>query len=88
MGQEERRQLYRSFGFLSTIGINMVVATCIGLAMGHYLDLWLQTKPWGTIFFLLCGIIAGFKNVFVLTRREQQRMEQFEEQSHRDDDRG
>lgn len=88
MGQDERRQLYRSFGFLSTIGINMVVATCIGLAMGYYLDKWLQTSPWCTLLFLVCGIIAGFKNVFILTRREQQRMERIEEQAKRDDDRG
>ena len=53
----------------------MVAATFIGLAMGHYLDLWLGTTPWLTLVFLLLGIVSGFRNVFILTRRELRRQE-------------
>jgi len=66
---EEKRQLFRSLGFLSSIGISMVAATCIGLYFGIYLDEWLGTKPWMTIIWLGIGIAAGFRNIFILTRR-------------------
>lgn len=67
---EDRRQLFRTLGFLSSVGIAMVAATFIGLAMGIYLDKWLDTSPWFTLIFLLLGIVSGFRNIFVLTYRE------------------
>jgi ATP synthase protein I len=47
-----------------TIGIQLVVSTFIGLAMGYYLDEWLGTQPWLLIIFLILGIVAGFRNVY------------------------
>ena len=47
------------------MGIEMVVSTFIGLAIGLYLDGLFDTKPWLTIFFLVVGIAAGFKNIFL-----------------------
>ena len=46
------------------IGIEMVVSTFIGLAIGLYLDKKFETAPWLTIVFLIIGIIAGFRNIF------------------------
>ncbi len=53
----------------------MVAATFIGLAMGYYLDRWLETSPWLTLAFLLLGIVSGFRNVFILTARELRRQQ-------------
>jgi ATP synthase protein I len=78
-----KRQLYRSLGFLSSMGISMVAATLIGLAMGYYLDLWLGTSPWLTLLFLGFGIAAGFRNVFILTSRELKRQQ---EENHGSDE--
>ncbi len=72
---EDRRQLFKTLGFLSSVGISMVAATFIGLAMGYYLDRWLGTSPWLTLVFLLLGIVSGFRNIFILTRRELKRQE-------------
>lgn len=72
---EEKRQLYKSLGFLSSLGISMVAATIIGLAMGYYLDRWLGTSPWLTMVFLGFGIAAGFRNLFVLSNRELKRQQ-------------
>ncbi len=53
----------------STIGLNLVLATFIGLAMGYGLDYAMEkwfgwhTKPWLTIIFLFLGIIAGFREL-------------------------
>lgn len=62
-------------GFLSGLGISMVAATLIGLAMGYYLDRWLGTNPWMTLIFLFLGIVAGFRNVYILTDRELKRQQ-------------
>ena len=41
---------------LSTLGLTLVFATMIGLAIGIYLDKKFNTSPWLTIIFLLIGI--------------------------------
>jgi ATP synthase protein I len=51
-------------GTVGTIGMQLVVATFIGLAMGYYLDEWLGTQPWMLIIFLLLGIVTGFRDVY------------------------
>jgi len=81
---EDRRQLIKSLGFLSGVGISMVAATFIGLAMGYYLDKWLGTSPWLTLIFLGFGIVSGFRNVYILTERELNRQKQENEKEHKD----
>ena len=66
----QRRELYKSLGFLSSVGICMVASVLIGLAMGYYLDKWLGTEPWLLLIFLGFGIASGFRNIFILTDRE------------------
>lgn len=80
---EEKRQLFKSLGFLSSIGISLVISMLIGLALGFYLDQWLDTRPMFTLIMLLIGIIAGFRNVYILTTRELRR-QQLEEQPDSD----
>ncbi|MCK5912765.1 MAG: AtpZ/AtpI family protein [Desulfuromusa sp.] len=72
---EDKQQLYKSLGFLSSVGISLVVSILIGLAMGVYLDRWLDTRPMFTLIMLLIGVISGFRNVFILTTRELKRQE-------------
>ncbi len=72
---EDKRQLYKSLGFLSSVGISLVASILIGLAMGVYLDKWLDTRPLFTLVMLLIGVISGFRNVYILTTRELKRQE-------------
>lgn len=67
---EEKKRLIKTLGMVSTMGISMVVAIAIGVYMGFYLDKWLGTKPWFFFIFLLFGIIAGFRNIFIIAGRE------------------
>ena len=53
----------------SSVGLAMVLATVIGLAAGYYLDKWLGTSPWLTLVFLVLGIVAGFRNLYVMMKR-------------------
>jgi ATP synthase protein I len=49
---------------IASIGINLVVATFVGLGIGLYLDKYFGTAPWLMLIFLVFGIAAGFKNMF------------------------
>jgi ATP synthase protein I len=60
----EEPSVLRQLARLSTIGVTLVAATAIGLAMGYGLDRWLGTSPWLTLLFTLFGIAAGFINLF------------------------
>jgi ATP synthase protein I len=81
---EDRKQLFRSLSFLSGMGISMVAATFIGLAIGYRLDRWLDTSPWLTLIFLGLGIAAGFRNIFVMTSRELKRLQEENRDDHVD----
>ncbi|MFA5701437.1 MAG: AtpZ/AtpI family protein [Desulfuromonas sp.] len=81
---EDRRELFKSLGFLSSVGISMVASILIGMAMGYYLDQWLGTAPWMLLIFLGLGIVAGFRNIFILTRRELRRQSTQDEDPPKD----
>jgi F0F1-type ATP synthase assembly protein I len=61
---DEEPSVLRQLARLSTVGVALVAATAIGLAIGYGLDRWLGTGPWLTMVFTLFGIVAGFLNLF------------------------
>jgi F0F1-type ATP synthase assembly protein I len=69
--EEKDRKLIRMIGVLSTVGLTLVFATVIGLFIGLKLDEWFGTSPWLAGLFLLLGIIAGFRNLFVYVKKSQ-----------------
>lgn len=81
---EDRRELFKSLGFMSSVGISMVASILIGMAMGYYLDRWLGTAPWMLLILLGFGIVSGFRNIFILTQRELKRQRTQGEDSPRD----
>ena len=52
----------------------MAVATFIGLGIGYWVDLQLETYPWLSIVGLLIGVTAGFKGVFRAAKEAQEIM--------------
>ncbi len=52
-----------------SIGLHMVSGIAVGAIIGYSLDEWLGTSPKCTAIFLIVGIIAGFKNVYVDAKR-------------------
>jgi ATP synthase protein I len=61
---DEEPSVLRQLARLSTIGVTLVAATAIGLAIGYGLDHLLGSGPWLTLTFTLFGIAAGFLNLF------------------------
>jgi ATP synthase protein I len=66
---EDKRSLLRTLGVASSMGVSFVLAIFIGVIIGHQLDKKLGTAPWFFFIFLLFGIIAGFRNLYITTRR-------------------
>jgi len=73
--EEKDRRLIRMLGVLSTVGLTMVFATVIGLFFGHWLDTKFGTTPWLTALFLLLGLIAGFRNLFMHVKQSQEELD-------------
>ena len=61
---DEEPSVLRQLARLSTVGVALVAATAVGLAIGYGLDRWLGTSPWLTMVFTVFGIVAGFLNLF------------------------
>ena len=62
--KEDTRKALKLVGLASTLGLTIVIATFIGLALGLWLDGVFDTSPWLTVIFLLLGIVAGFRNFY------------------------
>jgi len=67
---EEKKSLLKTLGMISTMGISVAVAIAIGVFIGVKLDDWLGTKHWFFFIFLFFGIVAGFRNIFIIAGKE------------------
>lgn len=58
------KKVFNQVSRYGTIGLELGFSIAIGVFAGYYLDRWLGTSPWLTIFLLLCGVAAGFKRIY------------------------
>lgn len=65
------KDLWGALGKASLVGIHLVTSTFVGLVIGYFLDKWLGTAPWFLLCFLIFGIAAGFKNMFLEVKKIQ-----------------
>ena len=69
------KSVFRQLLEASTVGMNLVLSTFIGLAMGYGIDYLLNrwfgwhTSPWFTVIFLFVGIVAGFKDLYMMAKK-------------------
>lgn len=68
-GQQDR-PLLRQLIDASSVGLQLVISTFVGFAIGYFLDRFLKTSPWLTIIFLIIGIIAGFLELLRIARKQ------------------
>ena len=66
---KEAKQTLIQMAHVSTIGIAMVIAIFGCFYLGRWLDQQLETEPIFTLLFLLIGIAAGFRNMYLLVKR-------------------
>ncbi len=53
----------------SAIGIEMAASVVVGGLIGYWLDGYFGTEPWLLLFWLTCGVIAGFRSLYRLAKR-------------------
>jgi len=65
-GESERDQGLPQGGlaFALRVGVELVAALAVGLAIGWGVDRWLGTRPWGLVVFFFLGAAAGMLNVY------------------------
>lgn len=54
----------QGFGLAFRIGTELVAALAVGLFIGYWLDIWLETTPWMMVVFFFLGSGAGIMNVY------------------------
>ena len=68
---EDRREMFRQLAVYSHVGMTFVFSILVGFGMGWLLDNKVfngRTAPYLTFVFLGLGIIAGFRQLWELTR--------------------
>lgn len=64
--KEGKKDFFKRMFYLSTMGLSMAFAIFIGLGVGIFLDRHFKTHPLFTMLLLIVGILAGFRNIYVL----------------------
>jgi ATP synthase protein I len=67
IGPEGRKQLQLAARF-ATAGLELSIAIVVGYFGGRAIDGWLETTPYGAYSGLILGVVAGFRNLFLLAR--------------------
>ena len=66
---EQEKGRYKMLASLASMGFAMVISTFLGFWLGLWLDKVFGTAPWLMIFFLLLGVIAGFKSIHAAIKK-------------------
>jgi ATP synthase protein I len=74
IGPEGRKQLQLAARFASA-GLELALAIVVGYFGGRFLDGWLGTAPYLSYTGLILGVVAGFRNLFLLARGAQRQAE-------------
>ena len=69
--EKDTKKMFRTLGYLSTLGLAMAFSIGIGAGVGYYLDNKFDTTPWLFFLFLGFGIAAAFRNLYVMYKRGQ-----------------
>lgn len=65
----KKKSNYYQYMHFSAIGIELAASIAVGAFIGYWMDIWLDTSPWFLIFWVLCGIFAGFRSLIRVTKK-------------------
>jgi F0F1-type ATP synthase assembly protein I len=66
---EEKRNLLKVLATVSSMGFSVVLAIAMGVIFGRFLDERFGTEPIFFFIFLFIGIIAAFRNIYVIIKK-------------------
>lgn len=67
--KEETKKLFRQLWYYSSLSFSIALSIVIGLAIGVWLDKRYDTSPVWTLIFLVLGVIAGFRNIYLAMQK-------------------
>jgi ATP synthase protein I len=66
---DETKKMFRTLGYVSTVGLAMAFSIGIGAFIGYYLDNKFDSNPLFLFIFLGFGIAAAFRNLYIMYKR-------------------
>jgi len=66
---DQTRDFLRLVARVSSMGMAMAFAIVLGFGAGLAVDHYFDTAPWGFLVGLVMGIVAGFRNLWVIGKR-------------------
>jgi ATP synthase protein I len=69
--KRETRRYIRELAYYSSLGLQVALSIFIGVAIGVYLDRRFDYYPWLTLVFLVLGIAAGFRNIWLAIKKSE-----------------
>lgn len=66
---EDTREAWRGMAYASSIGMALAFAILLGLGAGWLVDHFMGWDPYGKGVGLGLGIIAGYRNVYIIMKR-------------------
>ncbi len=65
----KRRETVRAATQYSAGTLELGISVAVGAGIGYALDRYFDTAPWLTLFWLLCGVAAGFRSLYRVAKR-------------------
>ncbi len=82
----ESNDLRQGLNIAFRLGTEMTVATLLGAGMGHGIDHYFGTKPWGIVVGVVLGGAAGMLNVYRAAQAMTEELNSAEEKNKQDQD--
>ncbi|MFV0504135.1 MAG: AtpZ/AtpI family protein [Lachnospirales bacterium] len=69
MKNSEKREIVSAFTLVSQMGITVLVTIIPMVIFGNFLDKTFETSPLFLTIFILFGVLAAFRNIYVVSMR-------------------
>lgn len=66
---KETKKMFKTLGYISTVGLSMALSVALGAGIGYYLDKRFGTTPWLFFVFFGFGIAAAFRNLYIMYKK-------------------
>lgn len=68
--KKENMKIISSLAIYSQLGVSMVMCVVVGFIVGQFLDKIFSTSPVFLIIFIIIGIIASYRTLFKILKKE------------------
>jgi len=66
---DDTRKMFKTLGYVSSLGLAMAISIVLGALIGDFLDDRFGTEPWLFFIFFGFGIAAAFRNLYIMYKK-------------------